>query len=149
MIAVMSAAGVTSKAGFQTGDVVGQAGGGAHLGAGALLDLDVGALRGGGVERRARHGDVERHAVVVGGDREPVGADLVRGVAVGDDAVAPTITASIAAARQQRRRGALGQHGHRDAGVAASSHAVSRAPCSSGRVSQAKTSTGSPAAAFA
>ena len=112
--------------------VVGQPGGDADLGARALLDVDRGALGRRGVERRARHGDVERDAVVVGGDRERVGADLVRGVAVGGDAVGADDHGVDVAAREPRRRGALGQHGHRDARRAGAPRRSAARPAAAG-----------------
>ena len=53
--------------------------------------------------------------MVVRGDRERVGADLVRGVAVGGDAVGADDHGVDVPVREPRGRGALGHHGHRDA----------------------------------
>src|SRR3990170_3814869 len=54
---------------------------------GALLDRDLVAGGRAGVDRAGRRGDVERDAVLAGKHRQRVGADLVRDVAVGGDAV--------------------------------------------------------------
>ena len=61
----------------------------AHLRRVALLDRDLRAPRGAKVDRRARRHDVEGHAVMGREHRQRVGADLVRRVAVGRDAIGP------------------------------------------------------------
>ncbi len=83
MMPAMSAAGRHVEGRIVDGVV----GGDADFVGGALLDRDPGAVGEREVERRARRGDVERDAVVRGGDRHAVGADLVRRVAVARDAV--------------------------------------------------------------
>ena len=90
MMALMSAAGVTSKAGLRTlmpsgasalvADV-------RDLARGALLDGDLAAGRRLEVDRRHRRGDEERDVVRARVQRQAVGADLVGGVAVGGDAI--------------------------------------------------------------
>ena len=79
-------------------------------------------------------------------DRERVRADLVGDVAVRGDAVRADDAEVDASRAHERRRRAVGEHGHGNA-RALSSHAVSRLPCSSGRVSSANTSTRLPALA--
>src|SRR5207253_9327180 len=59
----------------------------AHLGGVALLDDDGRAGGDGGVDGRAGRRHVERDAVVAGEHGQPIGADLVGGIAVGGDAV--------------------------------------------------------------
>ena len=86
------------------------------LGRVALLDRDLGAGRGRVVDGRARRDDVERDPVMRGEHREPVGADLVRGVAVrGDPVGAGERPRRPRPAAMQRRRGRVGDHGVRDA----------------------------------
>ena len=80
----------------------------AHFVAVALLD---GNLRPGGergVDRRERRRDVERHPVMAGQHGDPIGADLVRGVAVGGDAVGAGDHEVDLAARHHRRRRHVG-----------------------------------------
>ena len=90
-IAVTSAAGVTSNAGLRAAAPSGamrRAGERQHFVRVALLDRDarrpIGVAR---IDRADGRDDVERHAVRVRREREAVGADLVRDVAVGGDAV--------------------------------------------------------------
>src|SRR3954471_24173735 len=52
-----------------------------HFVAVPLLDLDRVAARRSGIERARGGSDVERNTVMTRGDRDGVGADLVRGVA--------------------------------------------------------------------
>ena len=60
----------------------------AHLARGALLDRDAGQpVVDGPVDGRRRHGRVEGHAVVVGGKRLEVRADLVGHIAAGAHAI--------------------------------------------------------------
>ena len=85
---VMSSAGVTSKAGFQTAVVTSRPAT-ARTSAPSRCSISISAPVGRrGVQGRARPGDVERDAVMAGGDRQRVGADLVRDVAVGRHPVA-------------------------------------------------------------
>ena len=110
----------------------------------ALLDLDVVARRRRRVERRLRRGDDERDAGPRRGERQRVRADLVGDVAVGGDAVG----ADDDGVGQTRGRSPTGRRRRRRCGArcpaATSSNAVSRAPCSSGRVSSAVTDARCP-----
>ena len=84
-IAVMRRAGVTSKAGFRArrrrARCARPASSWTSRGV-ALLDRDALAVGDRRVDRRERGGDVEGHPVGAREHREPVGPDLVRGVAV-------------------------------------------------------------------
>ena len=85
-----SSAGVTSNAGLRTavpGHGQERAQRAPHLVRGALLDLDPVAVGQRQVERRRRPRGDERHARRARGQRQPVGPDLVRDVAVGGHAV--------------------------------------------------------------
>ena len=143
---VMSEAGVTSNAGFQTSvSAAGCARAGADdLGGGALLDRDRGAVGRARVDRVPGRGDVERDARVLRRDRERERADLVRGVAVrrdpvraDDDRVDLRRTTSAAAAAESTSS-VTGMP------ASCSSQTVSRAPCRRGRVSVARTVHGLP-----
>ncbi len=75
----------------------------------AGLDGDRGPGVERGIERGRRQRDVERHAVVGGGERLVVGADLVADVAVAGDAVGADdddvdVARAASAARSRRRR---------------------------------------------
>ena len=109
MIAAISSAGVTSNAGLRAAKRA------RDLVAGALLDRDLRAVARRRVDRRARRGDVERDAVVRRSDGEPVGADLVRGVAVGRDPVGADDDAVDPPAAHQMRGRRVGDHRVRDA----------------------------------
>ena len=112
-----------------------------HLARAALLDRNVRAVGRAQIDRRQRRGDVERDVVLARQDGDAVGADLVRGVAVGgdpvgadDDEVDLALAASSAALM-------LSVMTVVSMPSRISSQAVSRAPCINGRVSSAKTAT--------
>ena len=108
MKAVTSSAGVTSKAGFQAATPAGavaQPAEGQDLAGGSRSSMTMPSpsrVAGSKVERRRRH--VERHAVAVGQHGQRVGADLVRRVAVGGDAVGAGDHGVDPAAAQQAAR---------------------------------------------
>ncbi len=118
MIAVISRAGVTSKAGLRTATPSGaswtppmwvtSAGG-------ALLDGDGAAVGQGKVDGRGRRGDVEGESVLPGQHRHRVGADLVGGVAVGGDAVGADDDAVDLALAHQVAGHVVADQRHRDA----------------------------------
>ncbi len=83
----------------------------------ALLDGDVRAAGAGQVEGARRGGDVERHAVVPGGDRQLVRADLVGRVTVGGDAVGPDDHHVDALLPHDLRRHVIADERHVDAGL--------------------------------
>ena len=66
-----------------------------------------------GIDRGARRRDVERYAVRARGQRDAVGADLVRHVAVGGDPVGADDHAGHVAPPKPARRHAVGDHGDR------------------------------------
>ena len=74
------------------------------------------ATAGSTVEHRGQH--VERHAVRPRGEREAIGADLVRDVAVGGDPVGADHRAGDVAQPQAARDHAVGDHRALDAGAA-------------------------------
>ncbi len=84
-------------------------------------------------------GDVEGEAVLAGQHRHRVGADLVGGVAVGGDAVGADDDAVDLPLAHQVAGHVVADQRDRDVRRCCSSQAVSRAPCSKGRVSSART----------
>ena len=73
---------------------------------GPVFDDDVGTLARGRVQGAERRRDEERHVVVLGGDGEVVGADLVGGVAVvGDSIGAHDDGVDFPFGHERRRRG--------------------------------------------
>ena len=98
-IAAISSAGVTSKAGFRAANR-------AVTSSPARSSIGISvARRRRQVDGRARCDDVERDSVVGGEDGERVGADLVRGVAVGGDPVgAGDDRVDLAAGHHQTRQ---------------------------------------------
>ena len=86
-----------------------------HLGGVALLDRDVGLRRARRVERRRRRDDDERQPVVRCEHGEPIGADLVRGVAVRRDPVGARDDEIDVAAAHERGGRTVGDHRVRDA----------------------------------
>jgi hypothetical protein len=102
MMPVMYRCGVTSNAGFRICAPIGRQPRRAQmrdLALIALLDRNVLAVRRRQIDRRDRRRDVERHLVLVREHGHGVGADLVRGVAVGRDAVGADDDESISPAR--------------------------------------------------
>ena len=98
-----------------------------HLVGIALLDLDVGAGRGREIDRRRGRGDVERDLVLARRDREPVGADLVRDVAVRGDAIGADDHEVDQSPAHQRRGRAVGDERRVDAEPVALPHREPRA----------------------
>ena len=138
MIAVISRAGVTSNAGWRTAmpsgamltvriDPSRRARGVRHLVAAPLLDRDVAAARAAEIDGGPRRGDVERHPVGVGKNGDSVRADLVRGVAVGGDAVRAHEHGVERFLLKEMPGHAVGDQRDVDA-VRCNSHAVRRAP---------------------
>ncbi len=126
--ALTSRAGVTSKAGltaprsvghhlhFHGRAVAGAAAEVRHLACVAFFDRNLGQAVGDRtVERGQRHRHIERHAVVVRGERLQVGADLVRHVAARADAVAADDHGVHMAALHQVAAGVVGNHAVRHA----------------------------------
>ena len=118
-IAVMRCAGVTSNAGLRAGDASGRDPRAARTTAlrprRALRSRSRRRSRVARIDRADGRDDVERHAVRLRRQREPVGADLVRRVAVRRDAVGADDHGLHLAARDQARRRAIGDDLVRDA----------------------------------
>src|SRR5437016_4763173 len=85
-----------------------------HLARRALLDRDALAARALEVDRGERGSDVERDRVAVREHREPIGADLVRDVAVRRGAIGANDHAAHATALHHVPRHVVGDDGDRD-----------------------------------
>src|SRR5436305_531646 len=87
-----------------------------QLAAWALFDGNGGAVRRGGIYRRARRRDVERNTLCPRGQRERIRADLVRHIAVGGNAISPNEHRPDIAPAKPSGHHAVGHHRYRNSG---------------------------------
>jgi hypothetical protein len=90
---------------------------GIHLLGRTLLDGDVGAIGDEEVDAGGGGADNERDGIVLGGEGEGEGADLVGSVAVGSNTVGPNDDGIDGSAGKEERGSRVGDHGGGDAVV--------------------------------